>query len=168
MVFALIKADHSRFVACGSHPNTILGLFLFNLEFRSVFFYRVGSERTASRILHRLYPPLPSLHLGMRSCGPGLYIEHGFATIVTDVAMGKNCWINQQVTIGTTDKGSPTIGDNVRVCAGAIVVGPVSIGNGVTVGAGAVVAKSVPDDCVVVGNPAYILKRNGLRVNEKL
>lgn len=57
----------------------------------------------------------------------------------------------------------PTIGDNVRICAGAVVVGDINIGNNVTIGANAVVVKSVPDDCVVAGNPAYIICRKGLK-----
>ena len=139
-----------------------------SLEFRSVFFFRVGLLSLASKTLRWLYPPMPTLFLGMRRCGPGLYVQHGFSTIVTDVVMGSNCWINQQVTIGRTERGAPTIGDNVTIHAGAIVIDDVVIGNAVTVGAGAVVTKSIPDKCVVVGNPAYILKRDGIRVDEPL
>ncbi|MEO0490941.1 MAG: serine acetyltransferase, partial [Cyanobacteria bacterium J06659_2] len=67
------------------------------------------------------------------------------------------------------DKSSrPWIGDNVRITAGAKVIGGVKIGNNVTVGANAVVVKNVPDDCVVVGVPAYIVRRNGVKVKEEL
>jgi serine O-acetyltransferase len=83
--------------------------------------------------------------------------------------IGNNCWINQQVTIGHKDKtGRPQIGDNVRITAGAKVIGNIKIGNNVTVGANAVVVKDVPDHCVVVGVPAYIVKKNGIAVREKL
>jgi serine O-acetyltransferase len=37
-------------------------------------------------------------------------------------------------------------------------LGPVKIGNNVTIGAGAVVVKDIPDNCVVAGNPAKIIK----------
>lgn len=40
-----------------------------------------------------------------------------------------------------------------------MIIPGVKIGNNVVVGAGAVVTKDVPDNCVVVGNPARILKR---------
>lgn len=39
------------------------------------------------------------------------------------------------------------------------IIGNVHIGNNVVVGAGSVVVKDVPDNCVVAGNPARIIKR---------
>jgi len=36
---------------------------------------------------------------------------------------------------------------------------PVTIGENSVVGAGSVVTKDVPDNCVVVGNPAKIIKK---------
>lgn len=83
--------------------------------------------------------------------------------------MGKNCWINQQVTIGANSQYEyPTIGNDVHIFAGALVIGDITIGNNVVIGAGAVVTKSVPDNCTVVGNPARIIRRNGVKVNESL
>jgi len=38
----------------------------------------------------------------------------------------------------------------------------------VKVGAGSVVTKSVPDNCIVAVNPAKIIYREGIRVNEVL
>lgn len=88
----------------------------------------------------------------------GLYIQHGFATIITAESIGKNVWINQQVTIGYNGDKAPIIGDNVVICAGAKVVGGVRVGNNVTIGANAVVTKDIPDNSVVGGVPAKILK----------
>ena len=58
----------------------------------------------------------------------------------------------------------PKIGNHVMVGAGATVLGPVIIGDNVQIGAGAVVVKDVPDNCVVIGVPARIIKRDGVRV----
>ncbi len=120
-------------------------------------------------LLSYFYKSCPYLFIDTSSTfGPGLFIQHGFSTIIM-ADMGENCWINQQVTIGYRDKTSrPKIGDNVRITAGAKVIGGVTIGNNVTVGANAVVVKNVPDNCVVVGVPAYIVKKNGIKVKEEL
>ena len=37
--------------------------------------------------------------------------------------MGSNCWINQQVTVGHTEKGRPKIGNDVKIMTGAKVLG---------------------------------------------
>ena len=42
------------------------------------------------------------------------------------------------------------------------MLGPVRIGNNVTIGAGSVVTKDIPDNSVVAGNPARIIKRKDL------
>ena len=54
-------------------------------------------------------------------------------------------------------KGSPFIGDNVYIGAGAKVLGSVTVGSNVAIGANAVVTKDVPDSAVVAGVPAVIL-----------
>ncbi|WP_008310301.1 serine O-acetyltransferase [Leptolyngbya sp. PCC 6406] len=74
-----------------------------------------------------------------------------------------------QVTLGHKDRsGRPQIGNNVRVTAGAKVLGNIHIGDNVTIGANAVVVKDVPENCVVVGIPARIIKRDGVRVDDGL
>ena len=56
------------------------------------------------------------------------------------------------------DKGLPIIGDNVVVGTHAQILGNVTVGNNSIVGAGAIVTHDVPDNVVVVGNPAKILE----------
>jgi serine acetyltransferase len=62
----------------------------------------------------------------------------------------------------------PVIGSNVAIYAGAKVLGNITIGDNVNIGANAVVVKDVPDNCTVVSVPAYIVKRNGIKVREEL
>lgn len=87
-----------------------------------------------------------------------MFIQHVFSTIITAKSIGDNFIVLQQVTIGYTEKGCPTIGNNVKICAGAIVIGDIVIHDNVTIGAGAVVVKDVPAGTVVAGNPARIIK----------
>lgn len=78
-----------------------------------------------------------------------------------DSIIGCNCTIGQQVTIGggnTKYPGVPVIGNNVHIYKGAIVFGGITIGNNVTIGANAVVNKPIPDNAVVAGVPAKILR----------
>lgn len=142
-------------------------------EFRTLFYYRVGKSkgrfaRLLCAVCALLRPPMSHLYLWASEIGPGLFIQHGFATIVAAERIGRNCWINQQVTIGYTGAGRPVIGDNVAIHAGAKIVGKVTLGNNIVVGANAVVVKDVPGDCTVVGVPAYIVKRGGVKVREAL
>ena len=59
--------------------------------------------------------------------------------------------------IGYTKTGEVTIGNDVFVGNGAIILPNTHIGNRVIIGAGAVVAKDIPDNSVVVGNPCRII-----------
>ena len=47
---------------------------------------------------------------------------------------------------------------NVYIGTGAKILGPVKVGNNVVIGAGAVVLNDVPDNSVVVGMPAKVVK----------
>ena len=85
----------------------------------------------------------------------------GIGVVVHSRAViGKNCLISQNVTIGGREghKNVPVIGDNVKLCAGSMVLGGVVLGNNVVVGANAVVLHDMPDNSVCVGVPAKILK----------
>jgi len=141
-------------------------LMTFFPEFRNLYYYRIGFF---SQLIKWLCPKMNTLFLRAGEIGPGLFIQHGFATSVGAKSIGKDCWINQQVTIGfANDTDAPTLGDNVIINAGAIVLGDVHMGNNSRAGANAVVLKNVPENCTVVGVPAYICRRNGIKVNEKL
>jgi len=103
-------------------------------------------------------PPMTNLYINCENIGKGLFIQHGFSTIISAKSIGDNCWINQQVTVGwTSSTDAPIIGDNVKIHAGAIVVGNVHIGDNVRIGAGTVVVKDVPSNSTVVGSPARIM-----------
>lgn len=91
------------------------------------------------------------------------YLPHGLNGIIVsnDAIIGKECQLYHQVTIGGGNGGSPVIGDNVLIGAGAKIIGPVKIGNNVKIGAGSVVTIDVPDDAtVVMGKPRIILHRD--------
>lgn len=90
--------------------------------------------------------------------GGGLMIPHPNGIVIhPDVSVGPNCLIFQQVTLGSTRLGTPTLGGHVDIGAGAKVLGPISVGNHAVVGANAVVLADVPPGETVVGVPARIV-----------
>lgn len=58
---------------------------------------------------------------------------------------------------------APTIGNNVSIYTNAVVAGNITIGDDVKIGAGAVVMQDVPDHSLVFGNPCQIIKNNNGR-----
>lgn len=134
-------------------------------DYRSLLLFRSGS---IGEFLSYLVPHLSSLYFVTESSkiGKGLILQHAFSTIIFPDSMGENCQVWQNVTIGRAhDKGRrPRIGNNVKICAGAVVIGDIEIGDNVTIGANAVVTKSIPSNCVVCGNPAKIIKKDGVRI----
>ena len=55
-------------------------------------------------------------------------------------------------------KRQPIIGNTVNLGANVVIIGNIHIGDNVIVGAGSVVVKDIPDNCIVAGNPARIIR----------
>ena len=83
--------------------------------------------------------------------------------------IGYGCAFLHNTTFGNKQKEGklvrPWLGDNILVGANVVCIGNVHVGNNVKIGAGTVVTKSIPDNCTVVGNPARIIMRDGVKVN---
>ena len=62
-----------------------------------------------------------------------------------------------QIPFGLTKVGKVTIGDEVFVGHGTIILPNVRIGSRVVVGAGSVVTSDIPDNSVAAGNPARVI-----------
>jgi len=88
---------------------------------------------------------MSTLIIKTQNIGEGLFIQHGFTTIINAKSIGINCFINQQVTIDD----NPTILNNVKIYSGAIIIGNVTIGNNSVIGANTTVFHDVPDNCIV-------------------
>lgn len=158
-----IEQDVARWLEVTS-PDlaTLLGLLSAYPEFRTLYCYRLrrGGVPSAAlgSIFKVLYPGERTLLLQCSDIGGGLFVQHGFATVIAARKVGERCWINQQVTIGFDRPDSrPVLGDNVSVHAGAKVLGDIHLGDGCRVGANAVVLSDVPAGYTAVGIPARLL-----------
>lgn len=155
----IIKADMKRALAdMEKNYGTYFGLlYLLSLckEFRNLFYYRT---RPFSFLLQFICREQSSLFIQTKSIGEGFTITHGFATAIGAEAIGKNCTVYQQVTIGGTDDGAPVLKDNIKVYAGAVIFGKITIGNNVTIGANATVYMNVPDNSSVLPGTSKVFR----------
>lgn len=145
---------------------TLYNLFVAGKEFRNIYYMRIGQ---LSKLFYWWLPgqTLCGINNTKRDkIGGGVFIQHGWSMVLDAESVGENLWINQNVTVGYRGKGHPSIGNNVRIGAGAVVLGPIKIGDNVNIGANAIVIEDIPDDCTVVCSPAHIVKKNGIKVCE--
>ena len=103
-----------------------------------------------------------NLFLAPNVAGPGFFPVHpGFFRAGGWTHIGKNCTLLPMVLIGKKHpkvEGDAFIGDNCYISTGVTILGPIKIGNNVTIAAGSVVNKDVPDNAMVAGVPAKVVK----------
>ena len=139
---------------------------IYKKPFRNIFYHRVGKAKV---LISWLCPEYETFILDTQmKIGAGMDAGHPFATVVNAHSVGKHFSVYQNVTVGVSNGGKPVIGDFVTIFTHSVVIGDIRIGNNVTIGASTMVYKDVPDNCVVIGNPARIISQDGQKVNIKL
>lgn len=121
-------------------------------------------------------PPLYVDYGTYISVGSGTFINYGLVALdVAPIKIGKDVQIGPNVQLLTPthpidpelrrnkwEGAKPiTIGDNVWLGGGTIVLPGVTIGENTVIGAGSVVTKNIPANVVAVGNPAKVIKQIG-------
>lgn len=109
---------------------------------------------------HRRQRVKTGVYINVNTCGGGIYIPHCAGGVyVNCVRAGENLTISSGCVLGV--KGSepgPILGDNVEVAIGSKIIGNVKIGNNVIVAPNSVVITDIPDNAIVSGVPAKIIK----------
>lgn len=160
-----LKMDVARFWTHlkGHAPKSYLYSFYYLVcgirEFRNVFYMRVGY---LSLLFQYFLPPIVELNFATKSrfIGGGVLVQHGYTAVVDAASIGENLWINQNITIGHGGKGHPTIGNNVRIGSGALLIGDIKIGDNVNIGGNAIVVEDVPSNVTICSPKAIIVKHN--------
>lgn len=155
--------------------------FLLYAGFHALIAHRISHALWKASIpfLPRLISQISRLLTGIEihpgaTIGKGFFCDHGAGVVIGETTViGNNVTIYQNVTLGGTgrerNKRHPTIGDNVMIGAGSVLLGPIIVGENAQVGAmSLVVMRDIPAYCTVGGVPAIILRRNGLACREKL
>jgi serine O-acetyltransferase len=147
--------------------------FIFNPEYRYLLYFRNCKKYGIKNPLGLFFRILINLNKGrygiqipiQTKIGKGFKMNHfGGIVINQNVVIGENCNVSQGVTLGNVSrgklKGCPTIGDRVWIGANSVVVGKITIGNDVLIAPLSYVNFDIPDNAVVLGNPAQIINYN--------
>lgn len=152
----------------GTYMNMLVKLVFFPY-YRNLFYHRIGN---ISRIVSWILPPDDHIIVPFSTCiGRHANFVHNYGSHLNAESIGDNFICYQHVVVGMSRIGDgkrPRIGDNVVCATGVVIVGDITIGNNVKIGPNSFVNRSLPDNAVVVGNPARIIKLNGENVNINL
>lgn len=112
--------------------------------------------------------------------GKRVFIDHGMGVVIGETAeVGDDSVIYQGVTLGAGaaarkgaetrgSKRHPTLGKAVVVGSGAEIQGAITVGDNVQVASGSIVLKDVPPNSIVVGVPGRVIYKDGKRVSDQV
>jgi serine O-acetyltransferase len=166
VVFERDPAARNIFEVITSYP----GLHAIWLHRIAHFLWDKGAK-TLARIISHINRFLTGIeiHPGAK-IGRRFFIDHGMGVVIGETAeIGDDVLMYQGVVLGGTslkkEKRHPTIGNNVVIGAGAILLGPIKVGDGAKIGAGSVVIKDVPEGTTVVGVPARVVEKREKKID---
>lgn len=153
---SLIKTSDSIFIAIGN--NHIRKRIAESIKFQPINAIHPNSiiSATAKFCLGTCFMPGSIVNSN---------VEIGTHCIInTNASVDHDCLIHNYVHISpmATLCGNVSVGELTHIGAGSVILPNVKIGKNCIIGGGAVVINNVPDNYVVVGNPAKFIKMNNI------
>ena len=169
-MFKTLKEDIQTVFAKDPAARSVLEVICYYPGLHALWFYRLAHFlwRRKLRFLARFISHINRFLTGIEihpgaKIGRRFFIDHGAGVVLGETAeIGDDVLMYQGVVLGGTTlekkKRHPTIGNNVIVGTGAVVLGAITIGNSARIGSGSVVVSSVPSGATVVGIPGRVVE----------
>jgi len=167
-MFKTLKEDIQNIFAKDPAAKNTLEVVLCYPGLHAIWLHRIAhwfyrkKMYTIARIISHINRHITDIeiHPGAK-IGRRFFIDHGMGVVIGETTeIGDDVLMYSGVVLGGTSlekkKRHPTLGNNVVIGTGAIVLGAINIGDNARIGAGSVVVTDVPPNTTVVGVPARI------------
>jgi serine O-acetyltransferase len=176
-VFRVVKEEIKTIFEKDPAAKSVVEVIFCYPGFHAIVLHRVAHWFYRKRVplLPRLISQLSRFITGIEihpgaKIGQRFFIDHGMGVVIGETTeIGDDVLVYQNATLGGTgkEKGKrhPTLGNHVVVGAGAKVLGAITVGDNVKIGAGSVLVRSVPPNTTVVGIPGRVVMSQGRRLS---
>lgn len=170
MMFKTLKEDIQTIFIKDPAARSVLEVIFCYPGLHALWWYRLAhflwwhNFRFLGRLVSHISRFLTGIeiHPGAK-IGHRFFIDHGAGVLIGETTeIGDDVLMYTGAVLGGTslkkEKRHPTIGNDVVIGTGAVVLGAITIGDSAKIGAGSVVVQSVPLGATVVGIPGRIVE----------
>lgn len=171
-IYDAVWADLNAYVDRDPACTNFITPFLYYKGFLALQVYRYANKlwrqnrKPLARLLQHRVSQLFDVDIHpAANIGKGIMLDHATGIVIGETAVvGDNVSLLHGVTLGGVgtdgNKRHPTVGSGVMMSCGAKVLGDITIGDNVKIGGGSLVLDSVPSNSTVVGVPGRVVGRS--------